>query len=79
MSTKKATDYNIIYPDEKCVVCANIKTCALFQPYGGGVKATFICNECSLLCWKCDRKIEDWTECNCSRYSCNSSFDNYTM
>jgi len=65
----KATDYSIIYPDEKCVVCSYIKDCALFQPYGGGVKASFICNECSPLCWKCDRNIEDWTECTCSKYN----------
>ena len=65
MANKKATDYSAIYSDETCNVCANIKDCALLQPYGGGVKASFICKECSPLCWKCDIPIEGWSKCEC--------------
>ena len=75
MSNKKATDYSTIYSDEKCIVCLNIKDCSLFQSYSGLSNASFICNECSPLCWKCDQNIEHWTKCTCK----TKNYDNYTM
>ena len=72
MSNKKDTTY--VYTNEKCIVCANIKDCILFQSYESK-RRTYICNECSPLCWKCDKNIENWNVCTCNKYDMN----NYTM